>query len=107
MKHYPIMNYSVWNANGKTYLEFDNVAFEGPCKVIADKTEFYGGKKSKAYEGALIVNPTWGQLFIEAMKQQQKTLDFHHSFLEGAEISATVKNGGLVMVQFIHLHLGS
>lgn len=107
MKHYPQMNYSVLNADGKTYAEFDNVAFEGPCKVICDKTEFYGGKKSKPYEGELIVNPTWGQLFIEAMKQQQQTLDFHHSFLEGAEVTATVKNGGLTMVQFIRLHLGS
>jgi hypothetical protein len=93
MKKYPQMNYSVWNADGKTYADFDNVAFEGPCKVIFDKVEFYGGKKSKPYEGELIVNPTWGQLFIQAMKQQQNTLDFHHVFLEGAEITATVKNG--------------
>jgi len=108
MKHFPRMNYSVMTGSkNDQYLDFDIVAIDGPCKVIAEKDEFYGGKKSKAYEGALLVNPTWGQLFIEAMKQQQNTLDFHHSFLEGAEISATVKNGGLTVVQFIHLHLGS
>jgi hypothetical protein len=72
MKHYPQMSYSV-TTDHKTpqYIDFDIVACEGPCKVIADADQFYGGKKSKAYEGELLVNPTWGQLFIEAMKQQR------------------------------------
>jgi hypothetical protein len=109
MKHYPQMSYSV-TTDHKTpqYLDFDIVACDGPCKVIAERDEFYGGKKSKPYEGKLLVNPTWGQLFIEAMKQQQKTLDFHHSFLEGGRIVGTVKNeNGETIVQFINLGLGS
>ena len=108
MKHFPQMVYSIMKHDGtENLIGLDIVAFEGPCKVIADCDDYWGGKKSKPYEGELIVNPTWGQLFIEAMKQQQQTLDFHHSYFEGAEITATVKNGGLTMVQFIRLHLGS
>jgi hypothetical protein len=109
MKHYPQMSYSVTTDHKITqYIDFDIVACEGPCKVIADADQFYGGKKSKAYEGELLVNPTWGQLFIEAMKQQQNTLDFHHSFLEGGRIVGTVKNdNGETIVQFINLSLGS
>ena len=87
MKHYPQFNYSViTDAKKPEYIDFDIVALEGPCKVIAERDEFYGGKKSKPYEGKLLINPTWGQLFIEAMKQQQKTLNFHHIFLEGGRI---------------------
>jgi hypothetical protein len=109
MKHFPRMNYSVMTGSkNDQYIDFDIVALEGPCKVIAERDEFYGGKKSKPYEGALLVNPTWGQLFIEAMKQQQKTLNFHHIFLEGGRIVGTVKNeNGETIVQFINLSLGS
>ena len=109
MKHFPQMQYSVFtDSKTEKYYDFDIVALEGPCKVIADADQFYGGKKSKAYEGELLVNPTWGQLFIEAMKQQQNTLDFHHSFLEGGRIVGTVKNdNGETIVQFINLSLGS
>jgi hypothetical protein len=107
MKHYPVMNYSVFETGTENYIDFDIVAFEGPCKVIADGDPDWYGPQSAPYEGELIVNPTWGQLFIEAMKQQQKTLDFGHCYFEGAKITATAKNGGLIMVQFLTLFLGS
>lgn len=101
------MNYSVLNADNKTYMDFDNVAFEGACSVIAESDDFYGGKKSKPYVGQIIVNPTWGQLFIEAMKQQQQTLDFHHSFLEGFRVKTKLPNENFGTIYFLDLTLGS
>lgn len=78
------------------------VAFEGPCIVIADRDEFWGGEKSQAYRSRIINSPTWGQLFTCAKAQQKKTLDLHHSFFEGAHVSRRV-NG----TTYLKLSLGS
>lgn len=81
MKHFPTMCYSV--INGDDYVNLDNVAFSGPCYLTSKETEFFGGSESKMYFSELLECPTWGQVFIESMKAQQNTLDFHHCYLEG------------------------
>jgi len=81
MKHFSTMAYSVMK--GDEYVSLDDVAFSGPCFLTCKENDFFGGKDSKMYFSALLDTPTWGEVFIESMKAQQNTLDFHHSYLEG------------------------
>ena len=75
------MAYSVMK--GYEYVSLDDVAFSGPCFLTCKENDFFGGKDSKMYFSALLDTPTWGEVFIESMKAQQNTLDFHHSYIEG------------------------
>ena len=98
------MNYSVFRADGKGLVDFDEIALHGDGFVYVDADKFWGGKKSKPYIGLPIHCPTWLDLFNEAMRQQQKTLDFHHCFFEDITVVKISNNPELFR---IHLHLGS
>lgn len=90
--------------NGYVYRETNRsiVAFHGACRVEAPRDEFFGGDESEPYVGEIIESPTWGQLFTEAQRQQQKTRDRHHDFFEGARVVRL--DGG---VKVIELFVGS
>lgn len=88
------------------------VAFVGEYIVVAERDEFYGGEKSKRYQSKLMVDPTWGTLFRCAKAAQQRTLDLHHAFFEGAytptmngKQRTVVVNGREIPI--LHLSLGS
>lgn len=83
MKHFPNMSYSVMV--GDDYVDFDVQLFDGRCILTMPACPDFGGDESAPYRSPIIKSPTWGDVFLHAMKAQQKTLDFHHSYLEGVE----------------------
>jgi hypothetical protein len=98
MKHFPQMAYSVMR--GDEYVSLDEVAYTGPCILHAPLDWFFcGGADAKEYFSRVYDSPTWGQVLLEAIKAQQSTLDFHHSFLE--DVRKTDANGEIAILRFV------
>jgi hypothetical protein len=81
------------------YIKQSVVAFEGKCRVVAMKDTFWGGDDASSYLGPVLENPTWKALFGQAKRQQLRTKDFHHSFLEGYSI--VKKDGDVTEIKLI------
>lgn len=97
MKHFPTMAYSVFN--GKDYAPLDSIAFNGLCILRSETPEFFCSEESKPYFSNVMDSPTWGQVFLESMKAQQATLDFHHCYLEGLKPVKT--EDGIAILSFV------
>lgn len=88
--------------NGIEYTKQNVLAFEGKVRVVAHADDFFGGDESRAFRSRVLENPTWGSLFRVFKSQMKRTRDFHHSFLEGADV---VRMEGDVKI--VELRLGS
>jgi hypothetical protein len=88
--------------NGIEYTKQNVVAFEGKVRVVAHADDFFGGDESRAFRSRVLENPTWGSLFRVFKSQIKRTRDFHHVFLEGADL---VRMEGDVKI--VELRLGS
>ncbi len=93
--------------NGIEYTKQNVVAFEDRVVVEASADEFFGGVESRAYRSRVMDRPTWGQLLRCAESQVKRTKDYHHVFLEGAEVvrREVDKDGRSFAV--VYLHMGS
>lgn len=100
MKESPNMMYSAFN--GDEYFDLDVIAFEGQCRVFAEGSGFFGGKKSRDYLSEVLISPTWAEVFIHSLKSQLNTLDFSHSYFEGFR-----ECGEADGVKILRLQLGS
>jgi hypothetical protein len=78
--HYRVSNHDI------SYMKQQIVAFVGLYVVVAERDEFWGGEKSKRYQSSVLLNPTWGRLFVCAKQAQKRTRDAHHAFFEGAYV---------------------
>ena len=85
----------------------DLCATLGPCIVEAAADDFWGGEESKSYRSRIIYNPTWGELFRIAVRQQKRTRDFHHDFFESARIIRRIPQPNGTEVKVLELVLGS
>jgi hypothetical protein len=101
MKHFPTMAYSVFIENDQ-YAPLDSIAFKGKCYFIIEANKFFGGDDSESYVSDVFESPNWGQVFIESMKAQQFTLNFHHCYLEGLNVVSVYGD-----VTFLSFSLGS
>ena len=98
MKHFPQMAYSVMR--GDEYVSLDEIAYSGHCVLHWPLDDFFsGGDDAKEYLSRIYDSPTWGQVLLEAIKAQQSTLDFHHSFLE--DVRKTDANGEIAILRFV------
>jgi len=100
MKDAPNMMFSAFN--GDEYFDLDAVAFEGRCRIFAEGSGFFGGKKSRDYLSEVLESPTWAEVFIHSLKSQLNTLDFSHSYFEGVR-----ECGESEGVTILRLQLGS
>jgi hypothetical protein len=88
--------------NDIEYTKQNVLAFEGKVRVVAHADDFFGGEESRAFRSRVLENPTWGSLFRVFKSQIKRTRDYHHAFLEGAEV---VSMDGEVKI--VELLLGS
>lgn len=102
MKHFPTTSYSVFINGTEEYEDLDTIAFHGKCVFFFKCYEYWGGKNGKDYISKEYDSPTWGQAYLEAMKSQQVTLDFHHGFFEGLRKIDEVKG-----VSVLSMEMGS
>lgn len=72
--------------NGIRYTKQNVVAFQDRVRVVGYADDFFGGDESKGYRSKILTNPTWKQLLGCLTSQMKKTRDYHHQFLEGAQI---------------------
>jgi hypothetical protein len=91
------MAYSVFD--GEEYKSLDSIAFNGKCVFYGKDNKFFGSEESVSYLSDVFESPTWGQAFIESMKAQQYTLDFHHCYLEDIRISGY--QGDITILSFV------
>jgi hypothetical protein len=96
------MAYSVFIENDE-YAALDSIAFKGKCCFIIEANKFFGGNESASYVSDVFESPNWGQVFIESMKAQQSTLNFHHCYLEGLNVVSQHDSG----ITFLSFSLGS
>jgi hypothetical protein len=101
MKHFPTMAYSVFIENDE-YAPLNSIAFKGKCRLVGKACDFFGGSESASYLSDVFESPNWGQVFIESMKAQQFTLNFHHCYLEGLNVVSVDGD-----VTFLSFSLGS
>ena len=66
----------------------DEIAFHGQCFLHLPYDEFWGD--GEPYTSRNYTNPTWGEVLIEFEKAIIQTGDYHHSFLEGLNLSKKV-----------------
>lgn len=72
--------------NDIEYTKQNVLAFEGKVRVVAHADDFFGGDESRGFRSRILENPTWGSLFRVFKSQIRQTRDYHHSFLEGADV---------------------
>jgi len=78
----------------------DEIAFHGQCFLHLPHDGFWG--EGEAYTSRNYTNPTWGEVLIEFEKAIIQTGDYHHSFLEGLNLSKKVCS-----VQILEFSTGS
>jgi hypothetical protein len=93
--------------HGISYMKQNVTAFKGPCIVVAESDDFFGGHESKRYESPVLVDPTWRSMMGVARSAQLKTLDFHHQFLEGVYPTGDKRTVNGVEVTVLRFSLGS
>lgn len=81
--------------DGIDYVVRTGIAYRGKCYVEAFHDPMWG--PGKDYNGPVLENPTWGQLFKESERQMLCTGDLHHCYFEGYEIKNVV-NGVATLV---------
>lgn len=76
----------------------DAIPIRGAVRVRGDRTEYFGGPKSRDYEGPVLESPTWLDLCVIAHAQIRRTRDHHHRYLESIEVEGV--EGGVQVARF-------
>lgn len=103
MKYQPQMQYSAFDdAKHEELIPLDTVCHPGFC-IFLCKAEGVWGAQGVDYLSKVYKSPTYADAFIEALKGQQFTLDFHHTFFEGVYESGVLGDG----TKLVRILLGS
>jgi hypothetical protein len=65
---------------------------------VSTENDMYAPLDSESYVSDVFESLNWGQVFIESMKAQQFTLNFHHCYLEGLNIVSV--HGDVTILSF-------
>lgn len=79
----------------------DAIAVPGPCVLMAERNEYWGGEPSKAFYSPLLHDPTWLQVCVYANQMIRRTRDRHHVYLESLELVKLTYDDGVPRYRFV------
>ena len=95
MVYHYVLYTSINDKNDPEYKDYDDdafideneIAFNGRCIIYEKKDEYF---RENGYISNILINPTYGDLLLEADKQIEATEDFHHVFFEGFSVKKQI-----------------